>query len=145
GLERLVGTAPDLPGTVPLAGADPVVAFDDEAVVESFGCEVALFLGDPFLQAAVRHDPQRHRQPPVPSLTRVMLQTPIRTEGHAMTEPTRQGPSRQAVPHELPAALREAGLTNWVREPLDDAVDRRRRILFPPAAATMGTPASESQ
>ena len=24
-------------------------------------------------------------------------------------------------PHELPACLREAGLTNWIREPLDDA------------------------
>ncbi|HEU5420570.1 MAG TPA: hypothetical protein VFV41_22980 [Streptosporangiaceae bacterium] len=62
-----------------------------------------------------------------------------------MTEPEQQGPSSQVLPHELPAALREAGLTNWIREPLDDAVDRRRRILFPPAAATMGTPASECQ
>jgi hypothetical protein len=44
-------------------------------------------------------------------------------------------------PHELPASLREAGLTNWIREPLDDAVDRRRRIIVPPAMATMGTPA----
>jgi hypothetical protein len=63
-----------------------------------------------------------------------------------MTEPASQpGPSSQVLPHELPAALREAGLTNWIREPLDDAVDRRRRILFPPAVATMGTPASECQ
>jgi hypothetical protein len=63
-----------------------------------------------------------------------------------MTEPERQqGPSEQVLPHELPASLREAGLTNWIREPLDDAVDRRRRILFPPAAATMGTPASQCQ
>jgi hypothetical protein len=38
--------------------------------------------------------------------------------------------------------LREAGLTNWIREPLDDAVDRRRRIIVPSAAATMGTPLS---
>jgi hypothetical protein len=63
-----------------------------------------------------------------------------------MTEPASQpGPSSLVLPHELPAELREAGLTNWIREPLDDAVDRRRRILFLPAAATMGTPASEVQ
>jgi hypothetical protein len=63
-----------------------------------------------------------------------------------MTEPASQpGPSSLVLPHELPADLREAGLTNWIREPLDDAVDRRRRILFLPAAATMGTPASEVQ
>jgi hypothetical protein len=43
-------------------------------------------------------------------------------------------------PAELPASLREAGLANWIREPLDDAVDRSRRIIVPPAAATMGTP-----
>jgi hypothetical protein len=48
-------------------------------------------------------------------------------------------------PHELPASLRDAGLGNWIREPLDDAVDRRRRILMPPAAATTGTPASAYQ
>jgi len=41
---------------------------------------------------------------------------------------------------ELPDSLRAAGLLNWVREPLDDAVDRRRRIIRPPSAATMGTP-----
>jgi hypothetical protein len=51
-------------------------------------------------------------------------------------------PSGQVQPHELPASLRDAGLANWVREPLDDAVDRRRRIIMPPAMATMGTPAS---
>ncbi|MEV7283333.1 hypothetical protein AB0O01_01980 [Streptomyces sp. NPDC093252] len=50
-------------------------------------------------------------------------------------------PTTQVQPHELPASLREAGLTNWVREPLDDAVDRRRRLIVPPAAATLGTPA----
>ena len=43
------------------------------------------------------------------------------------------------------ASLRDAGLTNWIREPLDDAVDRRRRIIMPPAAAVMGTPASAYQ
>src|SRR5215472_15722882 len=62
-----------------------------------------------------------------------------------MSEPTGVPPSGQVQPHELPAALRDAGLTNWIREPLDGAVDRRRRIMFPPAAATMGTPASGFQ
>ena len=46
-----------------------------------------------------------------------------------------QRPISTVLPHELPASLREAGLTNWIREPLDDAVDRRRHIIFPPAAA----------
>ena len=50
-------------------------------------------------------------------------------------------PSAQVLPHELPASLRDAGLANWIREPLDDAVDRRRRIIMPPAAAVLGTPA----
>src|SRR5262244_4396228 len=54
-------------------------------------------------------------------------------------------PSTRVLPHELPASLREAGLDNWIREPLDDAVDRRRRIIMPPAAAVMGTPASAHQ
>ncbi|HEX3781250.1 MAG TPA: hypothetical protein VHX38_16435 [Pseudonocardiaceae bacterium] len=49
-------------------------------------------------------------------------------------------PSVRVMPHELPASLRAAGLTNWIREPLDDAVDRRRRVIVPPAVATMGTP-----
>jgi hypothetical protein len=52
-----------------------------------------------------------------------------------------QRPTSGVLPHELPASLRAAGLTNWIREPLDDAVDRRRRIIFPPAAAMIGTPA----
>ena len=52
-----------------------------------------------------------------------------------------QLPTSGVPPHELPASLRAAGLTNWIREPLDDAVDRRRRIIFPPAAALIGTPA----
>lgn len=49
--------------------------------------------------------------------------------------------SESSEPHELPRSLRQSGLLNWIREPLDDAVDRRRRLLFPPTAATMGTPA----
>jgi hypothetical protein len=51
-------------------------------------------------------------------------------------------PSSRVLPHELPASLRDAGLANWIREPLDDAVDRRRRIIMPPQAAVAGTPAS---
>src|SRR5215469_16152333 len=62
-----------------------------------------------------------------------------------MPESTEMRPTAQVLPHELPASLREAGLTNWIREPLDDAVDRRRRIIMPPAAAVMGTPASACQ
>jgi hypothetical protein len=62
-----------------------------------------------------------------------------------MPDPVEARPSSQVPPHELPASLRDAGLTNWIREPLDDAVDRRRRIIMPPAAATMGTPASAYQ
>src|SRR5215470_910223 len=53
-----------------------------------------------------------------------------------------QRPSNWVLPHELPAALRDAGLMNWIREPLDDAVDRRRRIIVPPTAAMAGTPLS---
>jgi hypothetical protein len=52
-------------------------------------------------------------------------------------------PSAQVPPAELPASIREAGLANWIREPLDDAVDRRRRVIVPPAVATMGTPLSD--
>src|ERR1051325_4872070 len=54
-------------------------------------------------------------------------------------------PSGQVLPHELPACLREAGLENWIREPLAGAVDQRRRIIMPPAAAVMGTPAASYQ
>ncbi len=50
-------------------------------------------------------------------------------------------PSNQVLPHELPASLRDSGLADWIREPLDDAVDRRRRVIVPPEAAVMGTPA----
>ena len=60
-----------------------------------------------------------------------------------MSEPAEaRQPSGQVLPHELPASLRDAGLANWIREPLDDAVDRRRRIIMPPQAAVAGTPAS---
>ena len=63
-----------------------------------------------------------------------------------MSEPVEaRRPSSQVLPHELPASLRDAGLANWIREPLDDAVDRRRRIIMPPAAAVLGTPASAYQ
>ena len=62
-----------------------------------------------------------------------------------MSESGPTPPSSQVQPHELPASLRDAGLENWIREPLDDAVDRRRRIIMPPAAAAMGTPASAYQ
>ena len=63
-----------------------------------------------------------------------------------MSEPAEADrPSSQVLPHELPASLRDAGLANWIREPLDDAVDRRRRIIMPPAAAVLGTPASAYQ
>jgi hypothetical protein len=48
-------------------------------------------------------------------------------------------------PHELPAALRDPVLATWFREPLDDAVDRRRRIVMPPAVAAAGTPLSGYQ
>ena len=58
-----------------------------------------------------------------------------------MPDPTTAPPPSTSVPPaELPASLREAGRATWIREPLDDAVDRRRRIIVPPAAATMGTP-----
>jgi hypothetical protein len=39
-----------------------------------------------------------------------------------------------------PSAFRPVGDMGWVREPLDDAVGGRRRVIAPPAAATLGTP-----
>jgi hypothetical protein len=54
-------------------------------------------------------------------------------------------PSNRVLPHELPESLRNAGLANWFREPLDGAVDRRRRIIMPHAAASMGTPLRDHQ
>jgi len=63
-----------------------------------------------------------------------------------MTQPAAASPpSAQVPPAELPASVRDAGLANWIREPLDDAVDRRRRIIVPPAVATMGTALSGCQ
>jgi HD domain len=59
--------------------------------------------------------------------------------------PTAPPPTSDVPPAELPLSLREAGLANWIREPLDDAVDRRRRIMFPPAVAIMGTALRECQ
>jgi hypothetical protein len=56
-----------------------------------------------------------------------------------------QQPSTRVLPHELPASLRQAGLDHWIREPLDDAVDRRRHIIMPPAVAMIGTPARDYQ
>src|SRR5215467_13889651 len=67
----------------------------------------------------------------------------MRTEGTSpMSETVDTRPSTRVQPHELPASLREAGLDNWIREPLDDAVDTRRRLIMPPATAVMSTPAS---
>jgi hypothetical protein len=63
-----------------------------------------------------------------------------------MSEPTTAPPPTTEVPAaELPASLRDAGLARWIREPLDGAVDRRRRIIFPPAVATMGTALRDCQ
>ena len=46
---------------------------------------------------------------------------------------------------DVPGSAAEPELANWIREPLDDAVDRRRRVIVPPAAAAMGTPLSGYQ
>jgi hypothetical protein len=51
------------------------------------------------------------------------------------------GPSVVVPDTELPANLRSIGSMAWVREPLDDAVQGRRQVIAPPAAATLGTPA----
>jgi HD domain len=54
--------------------------------------------------------------------------------------------SADASTSPAPAAYRQgqtdAALANWIREPLDDAVDRTRRVIVPPSAATIGTPLS---
>jgi HD domain len=51
-------------------------------------------------------------------------------------------PAQQVPVAELPASLRESGLINWVREPLTEAVDKRIRVVMPPAIALMGTGAA---
>ncbi|HEV3357601.1 MAG TPA: HD domain-containing protein [Pseudonocardiaceae bacterium] len=56
-----------------------------------------------------------------------------------MTEPV---PTRVPL-DELPDSIRAAGLTNWFREPLGDAVDQRRRLMMPPTVALIGTPAAD--
>jgi hypothetical protein len=66
-------------------------------------------------------------------------------ERDLMPESVDARPSSQVLPRELPASLRDPILMNWIREPLDDAVDRRRSIIVPPAAAAMGTPVSAYQ
>jgi hypothetical protein len=55
-----------------------------------------------------------------------------------MSEPV---PSVEVSPQELPGTVRSLGSMSWVREPLDDAVGGRRRVIAPPSAATIGTPA----
>ena len=62
-----------------------------------------------------------------------------------MSESIAARPSGRVLPHELPESLRDPALANWIREPLDDAVDRRRRIILPPAAGAMGTPVAAYQ
>jgi hypothetical protein len=42
-----------------------------------------------------------------------------------MSESVQAGPSSRVLPHELPASLRDASLTNCIRQPLDDAVGGR--------------------
>src|SRR6185312_8674204 len=63
--ERLERARLDLAGFVPLHGTHSVVAVDDEAVLQPFRRKVVLLLGDPFLQSTVRHDLQRHQEPPL--------------------------------------------------------------------------------
>ncbi|HEY4022786.1 MAG TPA: HD domain-containing protein [Pseudonocardiaceae bacterium] len=61
-----------------------------------------------------------------------------------MTESVQtQLPAEQVPLDELPESIRAAGLTNWFREPLADAIDQRRRLMMPPAIALMGTAAAE--
>jgi HD domain-containing protein len=55
------------------------------------------------------------------------------------------GPKLPGTGRESPGDLRETVLANWVREPLDDAVDRRRRVVFPPKVAIAGTPLAGAQ
>ncbi|GAA1327549.1 HD domain-containing protein [Pseudonocardia xinjiangensis] len=50
-------------------------------------------------------------------------------------------PSTEVPAEELPSTVRYIGSMAWVREPLDDAVRGRRRVIAPPSTATIGTPA----
>jgi hypothetical protein len=58
---------------------------------------------------------------------------------------TTEAPTNTVPRRELPSELRDVGMANWLREPLDDAVDRRVRAIRPPSAATMGTPLQEAR
>ncbi len=62
-----------------------------------------------------------------------------------MPESADTGLSSQSAMPDRAASAAEASLAHWIREPLDDAVDRRRRVIVPPAAATIGTPLSGYQ
>src|SRR5215469_6634432 len=89
GTERLERAGLDLSGVVPLHAAHSVVAADYEAVLQPFGREVALLFGDPFLQAAVRHDLQRHRQSPFNALSVVnVARRPERGQGGGKRSPS---------------------------------------------------------
>src|ERR1700754_76394 len=50
-------------------------------------------------------------------------------------------PSVEVPAEELPSTVRSLGAMSWVREPLDDAVNGRRRVIAPHAVSTIGTPA----
>ena len=119
-----VSNAPVLtsPASSRAADANSVVAADDEAVLESFGREVALLLGDPFLQPAVRHDLQRHPPPPWLGLGEYTNRCePDLHPGQAAERP-RQAPRGRG--QQLPMSTRGPG----------DAVsgpDRRRRFPGP--------------
>jgi hypothetical protein len=59
--ERLERAGLDLTGFVPLDGVHAVVpAVEQEGVIQAFGGEETLLLGDPFLQATMRHDLEWH-------------------------------------------------------------------------------------
>jgi hypothetical protein len=58
---------------------------------------------------------------------------------HTVTRAPASKPSPDVIDSRSEHPL-EHTLEGWIREPLDDAVDRRRRVIVPPAAAAMGTP-----
>ena len=51
------------------------------------------------------------------------------------------GPSVQVAEDELPGSIRDIGSMAWLREPLNDGLNGKSRIIAPSAIATMGTPA----